>query len=275
MNKKILLGLTTVAVLGLVYTGCKKDKDETTADTEFASNNELSESSSNDAENFADDVAKGQGSGSFRTSSSESMMGGCATITHDTVSNPRVMTIDFGTTNCVCNDGRSRRGKIVVTYSGKYFEAGSSKSMTFNEYYVNDNKVEGTKSIVNNGKNNSGHSTWTISADLTITKSNGKVHSWSSTRTREMIAGEGTKTRLDDIYSITGSASGDNKKGITYTATIVKPLVRALACRWFQSGSIDFNIGTKPTRTLDYGNGDCDAQATVTVDGKTYPITLR
>ena len=32
--------------------------------------------------------------------------GGCATVTYDSISNPKTITINFGPTNCMCLDGR-------------------------------------------------------------------------------------------------------------------------------------------------------------------------
>ena len=40
----------------------------------------------------------------------------CAQRTY--VSDTRTLTIDFGSTNCLCPDGRYRRGKIVVVFTG-------------------------------------------------------------------------------------------------------------------------------------------------------------
>jgi len=39
-------------------------------------------------------------------------------ITIDTISQPHTLTVDWGNTNCDCNDGKTRRGKIVTTYYG-------------------------------------------------------------------------------------------------------------------------------------------------------------
>ena len=42
--------------------------------------------------------------------------GFCANITHDKVSNPRNIVVDFGTSDCLCNDGRRRNGKIIAKF---------------------------------------------------------------------------------------------------------------------------------------------------------------
>lgn len=255
---------------------CKKDRDDLN-DTTVASDNEQSETFSNDVMNIADNAAK-TGEAGARTSEAQAVYEGlsqCATVTHDTVSNPKMLTIDFGTSNCLCADGRNRRGKIIVSYTGRYFEIGAVKTMNFDNFYRNDNKIEGTRVITNNGLDAQGRMNWTINAqNMKITKSNGKVHSWNNVRTRTILAGNDTKTWTDDVYEITGSATGVNANGINYTANITKPLHRALSCRWIDSGTIEITPENKATRTVDFGNGNCDDQATVSVRKRTRNITL-
>src|SRR5882724_12626176 len=72
------------------------------------------------------------------------------TITQLSTANrfPLRAVIDFGS-GCTGRDGRTRRGKITVTYSGRMILPGSSASTTFDGYFINDTKVEGTHTITN------------------------------------------------------------------------------------------------------------------------------
>lgn len=272
--KKLIPALLVLSIA--FVSACRKDRDDLD-DTTVASDNEQSETFSNDVVNIADNAAK-TGSAGFRTSADNAIYEGlsqCASVIHDTVSNPKMLTIDFGTVNCLCADGRNRRGKIIVTYTGRYFETGAVKTMNFDNFYRNDNKLEGTRTITNNGLDNQGRMNWTINAqNMKITKSNGKVHTWNSVRTRTMIAGYDTQIWTDDVYEITGSASGINANGLNYTANITKALHRAMNCRWIDSGTIEITPEGKNTRTVDFGNGTCDDQATVSVKKRTRNITL-
>jgi hypothetical protein len=269
--------IPALIILSIAFvSACKKNRDDLN-DTTTASDNEQSETFSNDVMNIADNAAKTGESGA-RTSGEQELYEGlsqCATVTHDTISNPRMLTIDFGTTNCQGADGRNRRGKIIVSYTGRYFETGAVKTMNFENFYRNDNKIEGTRVITNNGLDAQGRMNWTINAqNMRITKSNGKVHTWTSVRTRTMLAGNDTKPWTDDVYEITGSTNGVNSNGINYTANITKPLHRALSCRWIDSGTIEITPEERATRTIDFGNGNCDDQATVSVRKRTRNITL-
>jgi len=256
---------------------CKKDSKSTDTDIESAENNSIAEADYNDVTTMVDLAYMNGNNMSFREQTGDNLLGGsCVTVTIDTVSSPRSITIDFGATNCTCLDGRKRRGKIIATWTGKYRNQGTVISISFINYFVNDNQISGTKTVTNNGRNGAGHLVYSVQVNGTIVKANnGGTITWSSTRQREWLAGDSTLNVLDDVYSITGSATGTNASGASYTITITQALVRRMNCYWFESGKIDVTPQGKLVRTLDYGNTGCDANATVTIAGVTFPIVLQ
>jgi hypothetical protein len=282
-TKKISLFIAgSMVCTALLFSACKKDSTATDSDTESAQDNALAESSFNDITTITDQAAY-SGSVNMRVAGSAaadkedgSLGSGCATVSIDTVSTPHIITVDFGITNCLCNDGRYRRGKIMASFTGRYKDAGTVISISFSNYFVNNNQLTGTKKITNNGLNASGNLVYTIEVNGSVIKANGAgTATWVSTRQREWVAGASTPLLLsDDVYSITGTASGTTAKGKSYTIAITKALVRKMSCRWFESGVLDVTPQGKPTRTLDYGNTGCDANATVTILGHTFPIVL-
>ena len=266
-----------VATIGMLFTSCRKKEDEKDTDTSSASDNALAEGTYNDVNNIADEAATGSLS-SYLTptvSDEKSIMSTCAIITNDTTVSPRLLTIDFGATNCMCSDGRNRRGKINVSYYGQYKDSASSHTITFTNYYVNDNQILGTKTVTNNGHNSSGNLTFSIVVNGQIIKAGGGgTITWNSTRTREWIQGELTPTWGDDIYLITGSANGTNASGVSFNVTITSALRKEIGCRHIVSGQLTITPSGKPTRYVDFGSGACDNQATVTINGNVYNITL-
>ena len=98
---------------------------------------------------------------------------------------------------------------------------------------------------------------------------------WSSFREREWIAGEDTFYRHDDVYLITGTANGTSTGGFSFTMVITNPLRKEIGCRHMVSGTFEFTPGNRPVRILDYGDGECDNIATITVNGVTRTIYLR
>jgi len=273
--KKINLALTFMMAALFLLSSCKKDN----TDNDFSATKDdaFAEATFDNVTNIADEAYTLSTSGNLKSTDGWIFLSECATVTLDTTVFPRVLTIDFGDTNCLGNDGRYRRGKILISFTGRYWHPGTIITTTFDQYYVNDNQVEGTKVITNNGFNDSGNMNWDISVNGLITLANGGgAISWVSQRNREWIEGISTPyNRWDNIYLITGHATGQRANGLHWTRQITSPLRIELACRFIVSGTVEINPEGKPVRILDYGDGSCDNEATVTVNGNTYTIYLR
>jgi len=264
MKRKLLLAALAIGTSALIFTSCKKS-NETDFDTESTVDQSNSESSFDQVFKQVDDAA---------TNSSLGKMGPSVTI--DSLSTPKKMTIDYGT-GTICNDLKTRSGKIIVTYTGKYRQIGTVINVTFDNFVQNGKQINNssTKTITNNGRNSAGFLNWTIAVNASITLENGQTISWNSTRQRTWIAGESTlKDWTDDKYEITGTTSGVNRKGVNYTCNITAPLLVDLSCnlRRITKGVVELIPEGKKTRTIDFGNGECDNEATCTVNGKVFKI---
>ncbi len=271
--KTAMFAALLATTLSTVSCNRLRDRDKNNDnDTEMSSDNALAEVSYNDALNIADEASTlntGDNLASYKTASN------CATVTHDTTTTPRTITIDFGAANCLCNDGRNRRGKILVSYTGKYRDVGSTHTITFDNYFVNDNQILGSKTVTNMGLNASNQSYFSIVVAGKIIKANTTDSIiWNSNRTRTWTQGEATPAWSDDVYEITGSGNGQNKNG-SYTVNIIQPLVKEIGCKWMTSGKTELQPAGKYLRTIDFGNGNCDNSATVLINGNTYTITLK
>ncbi len=289
MTKTFKLALLLCSFIFIVFYSCNKSSDspstnssntETTTSLDYAFAQTTNDDAASVSSQIEDDRLSGSvsGSGSITSPADGLLLGSCATVSIDTVAKPHTLTIDFGTTNCLCFDGKYRRGKIVVSFTGRYRDSASSHTIAFSNYYVNDYKVEGSQTVVNQGHNSKGNLSFAIQTNSTITDTTGKQFTFTSTRTREWIGGESTAGWhgwSDDVYSITGTASGTGFNGTSFTASITNPLIIALNCQWIEQGTITFTPSGKLTRKIDFGDGTCDSKATVAIAGVTFPITLR
>lgn len=278
-NRIIISSILALSISALVFTGCKKDQED--SDTTASGDNAFAEATFNDVSNISDEAGYSGSISNYRIGNDDQLLSTCATVTFDTLNTADQDTIhiNFGSTNCTCNDGRQRRGEVLVYYSGHYRDSASTHTITFNNYFVDDNQVLGTKTVTNNGHNAAGHLVYSISVNGQIVlASNGGTITWNSQRQREWTQGEGTLIWSDDVYSITGSASGTSASGHNFTMNITSPLIRnmALGCRrHFVQGTFELTPDNKPTRTVDYGTGACDDIATVTINNHVYTIHLR
>ena len=183
-NFKLILIFSVVIIFG----SCKK---QTTEDSDWTSMQDQ-----NTADLNSDLIMKEVESASTNVGLGKSVF---PIIIFDTTSSPKTLVIDYGTSNFLCDDGQYRRGKILVSWTGKYREAGSVKAIGFDAFYQNDNKIEGTKTVTNMGLNSSNQLSFSVVSSIKITNTSGETANWSSTRTRTWIQGESTKVVSDDI----------------------------------------------------------------------------
>jgi hypothetical protein len=200
----------------------------------------------------------------------------CPTITISAGGFPKTITINYGT-GCSGFNGSTRSGKIMINVTDKRSVVNATRTVTFDNYYFNGIKVEGTKVLktlpLNSNKNQ------VLSIKLTggkLTLANGKTIERAFEHQREWSAGSNTPKYIwDDEWLITGTATGKNIEGIAYTNTILTALHWTRMCEFLVSGSVKFErTGVDPV-VLDYGKGVCDAKAVVTRGGESKEILLK
>jgi hypothetical protein len=194
---------------------------------------------------------------------------------------PCVITLDYGTENTTVTVGSGvnakeydMRGKIIVTKSGPHYATGSEWDLTFDGFYINNNKIEGNQSYTNNGLNDSQQWMFTWTSDLKLTTPEGEWVERDVIKTRVMTAGASTPLNIwDDEFTINGTAVGANSKGWNYTHAISN-VINKRTCRYPVSGKVTIN-NNMGTYFMDYGNGECDASATITdASGNVTTITF-
>jgi len=287
--------LTTVLVTGLFLSACKKQDDESGANGKEAFAMAASESDAA-AEGVFDDVFNNVmgvspevgigGTGVFgRMDVSTGRVDGvdstpCYTVTIKQLSTatrfPLQITIDFGS-GCTAKDGRTRKGKITIVYTGSLVNSGNSATTVFDNYYLDNIKIEGTHKLTNTGTpDKKSYTTQVINAKLS--ESSGNYIQWNSEKTVTQVEGGATPLiGLDDAYNITGNAGGSvqlNGKYFQWSTAITAPLLKRFSCPWIVKGTLSLNKGSDAVAVLDYGSGTCDNKGSFTVNGSIHEITL-
>ncbi len=199
----------------------------------------------------------------------------CKNVTVNPTGNvfPKTVTIDFGQG---CDEGnRVRKGKMIVVYTGRMKEAGSKVTTTYENFYINEDKIEGSKTIVNNGPNANGKVSFTVTVNHTRTFAKGGSAKHNSVKTFTWMEGFATNIPLDDVFAITGAESGSDSNGKTFSTTTLKPLIKKVACPFMVAGRLQVNKSGRPSQVIDFGEGECDAKAVVTVNGVSKEISLK
>lgn len=269
--------LILITVMITLHISCKKDSanNDVTAVTDHA----IAEGESNRVIQAVNSAAYHY---DVRDIQDDSILPSCATITIDTISLFKSITIDFDTVPCLCSDwdGKYRQGIISATWTGLYRDSGTVITITTMDYYQGMlpsemNKFDYNKTVINMGHNANGNLHYSIDViEALVTIYSGQTISWTSQRDREWTHGEGTLLPFDDVYSITGSASGIDRNANPFSVIITNPLIAAFTCLWIKEGTLDITHGISPVAILDYGDGSCDANATVTINGIMIPVIL-
>ena len=264
----------------LLITSCKRDSDAA-PDEDITSAEDRSEDNSETA--ISADLMTAARPQDATVNNSPSVAGAaelsriygtCARRTYDAQTN--TATIDFGPTNCLCPDGRYRRGKIIIAFTTDIHTRRAGAVVTREAYFVNDNQHTATRTFTDLG---GGSFTVAVTNASIIRANNGGTHSWTANWTFTQTAGYGTTITSDDVYSVTGGASGTNRKNVAYTTTIQTPLIKRGDCyKYFVAGTVSITNANNKTLLLNYdpsGTQSCDNIASVTVNGRTRTIILR
>ncbi len=277
------IGLIFSSSLGiLLLLSCERDKDRlsdeivTLAETE-AINNAIFEEIDGTVESAMATLDLNEYSASSVKSTSADA---CPVITvdhPDTTYFPKIVTIDYGDGCSLIfnNDTITRKGKIMITVTNRYFVTGAKRIITFDNFYINDVKVEGTRTITNLGLNEKEHLTFSIKLENgKITFSDDRYVTCESERMREWA--RLSDWSKDTVY-ITGWINGTNINGDNYTCEIDKPLV-LIHClvfnrRWtIVDGSLVITIGNESPIVIDYGDGTCDRRMEISKDNKSRSV---
>ncbi|MFK7899967.1 MAG: hypothetical protein AB8B61_04330, partial [Cyclobacteriaceae bacterium] len=277
-----------------LFSSCDKEQEtviEASTNTQEIIDNTDSENEFNDLSSITREITD---NATYTSSSSGRITALCHTITKNNANSNDLdtITIDFGTTGCDYY-GRTRKGKIIFTYTDRHRNTGAVITTTLDNYYVDNTKVEGTREVKNQGPNVDGNLVFTVSVTGgKLTFSDSSTALWSSSgRTRTVDLQDTPEDKSDDIISVSGTTTNVSRTGVTRTSTVntATPLVFYSTCkqeggligkhRWIPvSGikevEIERTSGTF-SRSIDFGDGSCDQKFEVTTStGNTILIDL-
>ena len=265
-------------VISLSFNSClQKDKDD---DLKYSI--EAAEDNSISSALFTDAIQQIEGVHLQQDNPDKSILGSdCAIITiyQGSVSDNFIWKakVDYGT-GCTY-DNRTRKGVLYFTTTGRYRDSATVVKAWTENYYVDEYKLEGTKSITNMGKNSDGDLYYKVEVlnGVITSTTDASVRTWQTTRYNTWVEGEGTLIWWDDQYDVSGSASGVTHSNKNYSINITADLRIKIGCKWIQDGNLEINVEDVPTIYVDYGVGSnplCDNEAKATINGQDYPFLM-
>ena len=281
---------TTKIILGFVFVlltfSCNKEDDNSASitPTEIAMNAKMDIANDDVSKIVEDQLSANEGISGKVEAVISPFLPTCATVTRvpefGTVLTPGTLitkTINFGTTGCALPNGNILKGIIVISFTFQPNATSHTITYTFNNFFHNAIKFDGTKNftrvLATSSANSNIHPIVTMNMDMTATFPNGEVISRVGTRVREIVEGLSTPVWIDNIYEVTGSWVTTFPNGTVQTSTITSPLRKRMNCPNIVRGIITI-VRNNNTATLDYGVGECDNIAILTINGTTTTITL-
>lgn len=185
-----------------------------------------------------------------------------------------VLTVDFGTSGCADMKGNVRKGKLIFTYDGKRFMPDATVILTTENYFINGIRLEGKRTLTN-------LTTSTAEAPrFNVLLEDGKATFadglFSTRETDITVQWNRAANPLEDNLQIESSstASGTTRGGRSYSVSLLEDLVYKRHCGIAVSGVKKYIIGGEKEVIVDYGDGACDREFSLTVNGVTKVISL-
>ena len=180
---------------------------------------------------------------------------------------PKTTTIDYQS-GILCKDGITRKGIVTVVSTDWYGKQGSEHTTTFDNYYHEGFKVEGTHYVKNLGLNQDENLEYSVTIDDgKIITGAGDTINYTENSTRTWVAGFNTPLNIwDDEYLLEGTQSGTSSKNVDYSLTIEEALHFVLLPRSIKFGILDIDVANINDIKINYTN------STITILGMSYPF---
>ena len=280
MKTKHFLTLLAIVSFTIALNSCKKTSEsaieEIETTFELSNNQAVADNLTQDDNDILEEAAATtdlSGSYTFGPIIIMDVLGSCATVTVTGNFPTKNIKIDFGT-GCTSPAGVTRKGIINIVLTDSLRKTGSSSTVTFDNYYVNGFKKEGTIIWTNTTVAGSGTPSWRREVkNGKITAPTGNFWLHTADITIAQTAGAITPNNLtDDIFSISGTRTVTNPAGKTRSSTTLTPLQKKTACSNIDKGTLQLQ-GPGHVAVINFGDGTCDKLATISIDGKT-PRTI-
>lgn len=275
-----LLSVLIVFSVAALVASCSEEETLNSVDKETVSSEASTDSYFEDVESLTSTVAFATNSEiNGRSSGLPDDRLVDATVTVEGNDQAGTITIDFG--DGTTRNGVTRKGKIYIAYEGARRALNSTHTITFENFYVNGVKVEGTRtvrvsavtltSITHEITLDAGKLTWNegTTEETTATRDAHHFRTWDRTAGQVSILAE------------EGWAEGSNRNGVPYLMEVQEDIVFKASCMAEKkflpvSGTKVLTLGANAERviTVNYGSGDCDNLITVTINGQTKEVTV-
>jgi hypothetical protein len=267
-------------VLAIIFVSCEEDNLEI-GDDNFALSEYVSlETSIEEVESVVDEYAlyakdldfdalSGKGTGHIFDRAK--FFSSCVNFSVEDVDNTKTVTISFAE-DCIDKRENTVSGMIIIVTEN--LESSKSRSILFTDFSVNGYVINGTRQYEHLDENENGNPQMSGETNLIIETEEETITKTGS-RLVEVTAGGDTDSYEDNELTITGSHELIKADGSIFEMEIILPLVKLEGCRYIAFGVKEISKSGELSM-LDYGDGTCDAIATLTAaDGTITEIEIK
>lgn len=190
------------------------------------------------------------------------------------------LIINFGEENYL-HLGHLKRGEIISIYNKFIYNSNSQITTTFNNFYINNNLIQGKMYLENNGSNQNGFPEFSLTVDsMSMYTNNGSIDISNGNYIKQLVSGYNTQYQyLDNIYKLTGNAQGNSSNNNNFSLEISDSLNMNLSC--FESSSCIITEGISrlipdgyEERIINYGDSSCDCDINAVIGEDIHPIII-
>jgi hypothetical protein len=204
----------------------------------------------------------------------------CPEVTYSPSSTayPRTVTFDYGT-GCTDALGRNIKGVRTVVQKENFRTAHANSVLslvTYSNYYIGNTNISGNATNVVLKAGTPGPYVFRTIYKRTITDGSGNTSTFIGQSTHTQVIGDINSKGKDAGYSNNetdlGVESTPGQPTVAWTLITSKlnPIIKLGSCAPRVAGQVHIclvSLHDKTTEDVDFGNGDCDNQATLSVNG--------
>jgi len=268
----------TLILLTLITLGCSKDNELDSQKNQLTNLDFTKFNKFDQIEDLVLEIGENQNiSGRSFNVSNNSFLPFCTSITTTYTGNTWTRIVDFGSEGCIYFNGAILKGKIIYSGTLNSNENEYIINYTFDEFYYDEIKVDGEKNYHRYSGSSDlldeEHPIFTMDIDLTLTDPDNNIYERIGTKSKEFVEGFNTVLNVfDNKHLITGNWITMLNGDTIQNTTILDPLEKKSICPYIRSGELEI-VYYNDTYNINYGNGNCDNLAQISINGG-VPFTI-
>jgi len=190
---------------------------------------------------------------------------------------PKIVTINFDDSGVLCPDSVIRKGKMICRLNSPWNVLPSKSDITFENFYFDDNKIDGLFSFSSEQLNDSIYIDYNILNGI-VTKGNSDSVTFNMNMTicTTSIRNERSLNPFSWHSCKLNNFSGSDFNDKPFGVSISKQIFFDNLCNngELTAGEIHITPDASTDFSANFGNGECDHSITIIFNGNSIPVSF-